>query len=84
MTEEELHNEAHLNAEHEVREVLHATFYDERLRGCRAAVLIEVLADEFMQMDNVDDIADVIRSLIEMVMVRNQQDTHLFDTAGSA
>ena len=84
MTEEELHAEAHLNAEHDVREALYATFYDERLHGCRAAVLIEVLADEFMQMDNVDDIADVIRSLIEMVMIRNKQDAGIMSTAGSA
>lgn len=84
MTEEELHNEAHLNAEYEVREVLHATFYDERLRGCRAAVLIEVLADEFMQMDNVEEVSAVVVSLLEMIMLRNEQDTPLMDTAGSA
>lgn len=29
MTEEELHAEAHLNAEHDVREALYATFYDD-------------------------------------------------------
>ena len=84
MTEEELHNEAHLNAEYEVREVLHATFYDERLRGCRAAVLIEVLTDEFLQMDNVEEVSAVVVSLLEMIMLRNEQDTPLMDTAGSA
>lgn len=84
MTEEELHAEAHLNAEHEVREVLHATFYDERLRGCRAAVLIEVLTDEFLQMDNVEEVSAVVVSLLEMIMLRNEQDTPLMDTAGSA
>ena len=84
MTEEELHNEAHLNAEYEVREVLHATFYDERLHACRAAVLIEVLTDEFLQMDNVEEVSAVVVSLLEMIMFRNEQDTPLMDTAGSA
>ena len=84
MTEDELHAEAHLNAEYEVREALHATFYDENLRVCRAEVLLNLLEDEFMQMDDSDDVSFVLFRMVALAMQRNQQDTHLFDTAGSA
>lgn len=84
MTEEELHAEAHLNAEHDVREALYATFYGEDRAACRAAVLIEVLNDEFMQLDDEGEIIGVIYSLLEMVRGRDEQDNPLFYTAGSA
>lgn len=84
MTEDELHNEAHLNAEHEVREVLNATFYDENLRCCRADVLLNVLEDEFMQMDDSDDVSFVLFRMVALALQRNQQDAQIFDTVGSA
>lgn len=84
MTEEELHEEAHLNAEHDVREALYATFHAEELSACRAAVLIEVLKDEFMQLSEEGDILGVVFELLEMVRMRDMQDNPLFHTVGSA
>lgn len=84
MTEEELHNEAHINAEHDVREALYATFYGEEVGACRAAVLLEVLKDEFMQLSEEGDILGVIYAMLEMVRGRDEQDNPLFYTVGSA
>lgn len=84
MTEDELHAEAHLNAEYEVREALHATFYDENLRSCRAEVLLNLLEDEFMQMDDSDDVSFVLFRMAALAVQRNQQDAQIFDTVGSA
>lgn len=84
MTEDELHAEAHLNAEYEVREALHATFYDENLHVCRAEVLLNLLEDEFMQMDDSDDVSFVLFRMAALAVQRNQQDAQIFDTVGSA
>lgn len=84
MTEDELHAEAHLNAEYEVREALHATFYDENLRSCRAEVLLNLLEDEFMQMDDSNDVSFVLFRMAALAVQRNQQDAQIFDTVGSA
>ena len=84
MTEEELHNEAHLNAEHDVRSALYATFHDERLNACRAAVLIEVLRDEFMQIDDIEDVSGIVYSLGQMIMLRAELDGAMLAAEGSA
>lgn len=84
MTDEELHAEAHLNAEHDVREALYATFHDDRLHSCRVEVLLEVLNDEFLQMDDIEEVSAVVYSLMALIMRRSEQDGALLAAEGSA
>lgn len=84
MTEEELHNEAHLNAEHDVRAALYATFHDERLYACRSAVLIEVLRDEFMRIDDLEEVSGIVYLLGQIIMLRAELDGAMLAAEGSA
>lgn len=84
MTEDELHEEAHLNAEYEVQEVLRATFFDEDLHACRALVLVNVLAEEVLAMDDVEEVADVLGLLGRLIGTRMMQDRDILNTEGSA
>lgn len=84
MTDDELHEEAHLNAEYEVQEVLRATFFDEERRACRALVLVNVLAEELLAMDDVEEVSDVLSLIGHMVGTRMMQDREILNTEGSA
>ena len=84
MTEDELHEEAHLSAEHDVREALYATFHDDKRRACRVDVLIEVLGDEFLKLDDVEEVSAAIYSLSEMIMLRAEQDGAMLAVEGRA
>ena len=84
MTDDELHEEAHLNAEYEVQEVLRATFFDEERRACRALVLVNVLAEEVLAMDDVEEVADVLGLLGRLIGTRMMQDREILNTEGSA
>lgn len=84
MTDDELHQEAHHNAEYEVQEVLRATFFDEERRACRALVLVNVLAEEVLAMDDVEEVADVLGLLGRLIGTRMMQDREILNTEGSA
>lgn len=83
MTEEELHAEAHANAEFEIGQILRTTFSSGR-RSCRADVLLKLLSEELMAMDDVEDVGDVVYAMTELVLARAEQDSAIFDTQGNA
>ena len=84
MTEDELHEEAHHNAEYEVQEVLRSTFFDEERRACRALVLINVLAEEVLAMDDVEEVSEILGLLGSLIGARMMQDRDILNTEGSA
>lgn len=84
MTEDELHEEAHHNAEYEVREVLRSTFFDEGLHACRALVLVNVLAEELLAIDDVEDVSEVLGLIGTLIGTRMMQDREILNTEGSA
>lgn len=83
MTEDELHDEAHANADFEIRRVLTSTF-DDSHRSCRAAVLFTVFADEVMLLDDAEDVGDLFSAMAALILERSMKDGALFRTAGSA
>ena len=83
MTEDELHDEAHENAEFEIEQILFTTFEDFR-RTCRIAVLIRVLGNEFMALDDVEDVSEIVSMLGQLVLDRAVADRQMLGTVGSA
>lgn len=83
MTEDERHDRSHARAEQEIGDILWDIFADSE-RICRATVLLKLLHDEFMAMDDAEDVADIVDAMTGLVLKRTFADQTLFDTAGHA
>lgn len=76
------HPDLHDVCEMAVIDALLATFPVEQ--GCRAAVLLAVLADEIEDMTDVEEVQDVMSAMSGIMLDRVMADRALFDTQGSA
>lgn len=82
LTDEE-HDALHALIENEILETLDSGFPPAE-RMCRAALLLKLLHDEFMAMDDAEDVSDIVVAMTGLVMKRTISDHALFDTAGHA
>lgn len=78
LTDDE-HARRHSAVEEELAQLLEQTFPDEGL--CRAVTLISLLYNEFMTLEDADDVAD---ALSDMLMRRAHSDLSLFAPMGNA
>lgn len=76
------HTDAHQSAEYEVREVLASYFPQDR--ACRAHSALNVLAGEFLVLDEVEDVADITSLLAQLIMERVLRDREMLQFAGSS
>lgn len=83
MTEDERHDQTHEAAEDEIQTLLWGIFPNSE-RACRAAVLIKLLHEEFMEMDDAADVADIVDALCHIVVARAYTDMALLNPAGNA
>ena len=83
MTEDERHDRSHARAEEEIGDILWDIFADSE-RICRATVLLKLLHDEFMAMDDAEDVADNVEAMTGLVLKRTISDHALFNAAGHA
>ncbi len=81
LTDDE-HARRHSAVEEELAQLLEQTFPDEGL--CRAVTLISLLYNEFMALEDADDVADVADALSDMLMRRAHSDLSLFAPMGNA
>ena len=80
--EERNHNDQHRVYEHIIRMELAKGFPDDP--GCQTAVLLELLAEQVGDMQDVKEVRATFQFLIEMMATRMINDHVLFDTQGSA
>ena len=78
LTDDE-HARRHSAVEEELAQLLEQTFPDEGL--CRAVTLISLRYNEFMTLEDADDVAD---ALSDMLMRRAHSDLSLFAPMGNA
>lgn len=83
MTDDDRHDQMHETAEDEIQTLLWGVFPNAE-RVCRAAVLIKLLHEEFMALDDADDVADIVDAIGHMVVARAYSDMTLFNPAGNA
>jgi len=79
---DERHDRIHTATEDEIRTALNRFRVEER--GCRIAALLVVVAEEFLAMDSVTDIDDVMEAFHALMDLRVDISSDLFQTEGSA
>lgn len=79
--EDDPHLKLHAEIEDEIRSILTGTF-DNSL--CRTNVLLRIVYEEFMAMDDVEDVSELAEDLMDIILSRANADYTLFNTAGSA
>lgn len=81
MTEDDQHDALHTWIEDDIRSTLAATFEDPL---CRADVLLKLVFEEYMSLDDTDDVAEMSEDIFNILAARALSDLTLFDVAGSA
>lgn len=81
MTEDERHLDLHRSVEQDVRSIL-AAMFEEPL--CRVNVLLRLVYEEFMALDDADDVSEVAEDLLDIILSRAAHDIPLLKTMGSA
>lgn len=79
--EDDPHLDLHTEIEDEVRSILTGTFDDPL---CRANVLLRIFYEEFMALDDADDVAELAEDLSDILMSRTVSDLRLFAAVGRA
>ena len=79
--EEDPHLKLHTKIEDDVRSILTAMFEDPL---CRVNVLLRLVYEEFMALDDVDDVSEMAEDLMDIIMSRAMKDMTLFNTVGNA
>ena len=79
--EEDPHLDLHSKVEDDVRSILTAMFEDPL---CRVNVLLRLVYEEFMALDDVDDVSEMAEDLMDIIMSRAVKDMTLFNTVGNA
>lgn len=79
-----MHAALHSQTEDRLRDMLLEAFPHREESMCRTAVLLNLLHDEFMAMDEVEDVGETIAAIARLVLKRTIMDHTLYDTQGSA
>jgi len=80
---DERHARSHDIAEQEIGDILWDIFADNQ-RACRAEVLLKLLYTELMSMDDAEDVAATLGTMINMISARTFADRELHNVAGNA
>lgn len=84
MTEDELHDQLHDQTEDRLRALLLEVFPHRDANMCRTAVLLNPLHDEFMAMDEVEDVSETMADIGQLVLKRMLMDHNICNTQGRA
>lgn len=79
--EEDPHLDLHTKIEDDVRSILTAMFENPL---CRVNVLLRLVYEEFMALNDVDDVSEMAEDLMDIIMSRAMKDMTLFNTVGNA
>lgn len=79
--EEDPHLDLHTKIEDDVRSILSAMFEDPL---CRVNVLLRLVYEEFMALEDVDDVSDMAEDLMDIIMSRAVRDMTLLNPVGNA
>lgn len=79
--EEDPHLDLHTKIEDDVRSILSAMFEDPL---CRVNVLLRLVYEEFMALEDVDDVSEMAEDLMDIIMSRAVRDMTLLNPVGSA
>lgn len=79
--EEDPHLDLHTKIEDDVRSILSAMFEDPL---CRVNVLLRLVYEEFMALEDVDDVSEMAEDLMDIIMSRAVHDMTLLNPVGSA
>lgn len=81
MTEDCTHDDLHAWLEDDIRSTLAATFDDPL---CRMNVLLKLVFEEYMALDDRDDVIETSEDIFEILAARALNDLNLFNHMGSA
>ena len=79
--EEDPHLDLHTKIEDDVRSILSAMFEDPL---CRVNVLLRLVYEEFMALEDVDDVSEMAEDLMDIIMSRAVHDMTLLNPVGNA
>lgn len=79
--EEDPHLDLHTKIEDDVRSILTAMFEDPL---CRVNVLLRLVYEEFMALEDVDDVSEMAEDLMDIIMSRAVHDMTLLNPVGNA
>ena len=79
--EEDPHLDLHTKIEDDVRSILSAMFEDPL---CRVNVLLRLVYEEFMALEDVDDVSEMAEDLMDIIMSRAVRDMTLLNPVGNA
>ena len=79
--EEDPHLDLHTKIEDDVRSILTAMFEDPL---CRVNVLLHLVYEEFMALEDVDDVSEMAEDLMDIIMSRAVHDMTLLNPVGNA